>query len=108
LRYFRDEYEAHIKDRRCPAKSCKALISHYIDPDKCLACMICLRACPSEGIDGGKHLIHFINQDKCSNCGTCLEVCPPKFDAIVKFSGEPVPDRIPEEKRVLVRKGKNK
>jgi NADH-quinone oxidoreductase subunit F len=108
LRFFRDEYEAHIKDKRCPAKSCKPLIAHYIVPEKCEACMICMRACPSQGIEGGKGLIHVINPDKCSNCGTCLEVCPTKFDAIIKLSGEPVPDPIPEEKRKLVRKGKSK
>ncbi len=108
LRYFRHEYEAHIKQKCCPALYCKALISHYIDPEKCQACLICLRKCPSQGIDGGKGLIHFIDQDKCSNCGTCLEVCPPKFDAIRKFSGEPVPARILEENRKIVRKSKSK
>jgi NADH:ubiquinone oxidoreductase subunit F (NADH-binding)/(2Fe-2S) ferredoxin/NAD-dependent dihydropyrimidine dehydrogenase PreA subunit len=106
LRYFRDEYEAHIREKRCPALSCKALISHYIDPEKCQACMICLRKCPSQGIIGGKGLIHVIDQDKCSNCGTCLEVCPPKFDAVRKISGEPVPAAIPEEQRKIVRKSK--
>jgi NADH-quinone oxidoreductase subunit F len=104
LRYFRDEYEAHIKEKRCPALSCKSLISHYIDPEKCVACMICLRKCPSQGIIGGKHTIHVIDQDRCSNCGTCLEVCPPKFNAIRKFSGEPVPAPIPEDQRKIVRK----
>jgi NADH-quinone oxidoreductase subunit F len=104
LRYFRDEYEAHIRDKRCTALSCKSLISHYIDPDKCQACLICLRKCPSEGVIGGKGIIHVIDQDKCSNCGTCLEVCPPKFDAIRKYSGEPVPPPIPEEQRKIVRK----
>jgi NADH-quinone oxidoreductase subunit F len=104
LRYFRHEYEAHIREKCCPALSCKSLISHYIDPEKCMACMICLRKCPSEGIEGGKGLIHVINQDRCSNCGTCLEVCPPKFDAIRKYSGEPVPAAIPVEQRKIVRK----
>jgi len=108
LRYFRDEYEAHIKDKRCPALSCKPLISHYIDPSKCVACMICLRKCPSQGITGGKNLIHVIDQDKCNNCGTCLEVCPPKFGAVRKFSGEPVPAALPEDQRKIVRKSKSK
>jgi NADH-quinone oxidoreductase subunit F len=107
LRYFKDEYEAHINDKRCTALSCKGLISHYIDPDKCLACMICLRKCPSQCIEGGKGLIHVIDQEKCNNCGTCLEVCPPKFNAVVKISGDPVPAAIPEEQRVI-RKSKEK
>lgn len=101
LRYFRDEYEAHIKDRRCPALSCKALISYYIDPDKCRACMICLKKCPVEAIDGGKKKIHIIDQEKCTNCGTCFEVCPSRFSAVKKISGEPVPSPIPDEKRII-------
>jgi NADH-quinone oxidoreductase subunit F len=108
FRYFRDEYEAHIKEKRCPALSCKELISYYIEPDKCMACLICLKQCPEEAIDGGKKKIHIIDQDKCNNCGTCFEVCPPKFDAVRKISGEPVPAPIPEEKRTVVRKRKVK
>jgi NADH-quinone oxidoreductase subunit F len=106
LRYFRDEYEAHIRERRCPALYCKDLISYYIDPEKCEACLICLRNCPSGGIDGAKNVIHVINRDHCTNCGVCFEVCPPRFDAVRKISGEPAPPPIPEEERVLVRKGK--
>jgi NADH-quinone oxidoreductase subunit F len=108
LRYFRDEYEAHIKDKRCPALSCKELISYYIDADKCSACMICLRKCPVDAIDGGKKKIHVIDQDKCTNCGTCLDVCPVKFDAVKKVSGEPVPAAIPEEQRMISRKSKER
>ncbi len=108
FRYFRDEYEAHIKEKRCPALSCKKLISYYIDPAKCGACMICLKKCPEDAIDGGKKKIHIIEQDKCTNCGTCLEVCPAKFDAVKKLSGEPVPDPIPEEQRIIVKKRKQK
>jgi NADH:ubiquinone oxidoreductase subunit F (NADH-binding)/NAD-dependent dihydropyrimidine dehydrogenase PreA subunit/(2Fe-2S) ferredoxin len=108
LRYFRDEYEAHIEDKRCPALSCKELISYYIDPDKCGACMICMKKCPVDAIKGGKRKIHVIDQDKCTNCGTCLEVCPAKFDAVKKVSGEPVPPSIPEEKRMITRKSKEK
>jgi NADH-quinone oxidoreductase subunit F len=101
LRYFRDEYEAHIKDKRCPALSCNELISYYIDPDKCQACMICLKKCPVEAIDGGKKKIHIIDQEKCTNCGTCFEVCPPRFSAVKKISGEPVPAPIPEKERMI-------
>ena len=108
LRYFRDEYEAHIREKRCPACSCKELISYYIDPDKCKACMMCLRKCPSEAIAGGKNQIHVIDQDKCTKCGTCFEVCPPRFDAARKISGEPVPPPIPAEARIIARESKEK
>jgi len=108
IRYFRDEYEAHIKERRCPAYVCKELISYYIDPEKCKACMICLRQCPAGAISGGKNQIHVINQDKCTKCGTCFEVCPPRFGAVKKISGEPVPPPIPEEARMIARESKEK
>ncbi len=91
IRYFRDEYEAHIKQKRCPAGVCKALISYYIEPEKCQACLICLQNCPVDAISGGKNLVHVIDQEKCTKCGTCFEVCPPRFGAVVKLSGEPVP-----------------
>lgn len=105
LRYFRDEYEAHIKEKRCPALSCRELIAYHIDPDKCQGCMICLRKCPAEAVIGGKKKIHVIDPDKCTNCGTCFEVCPPRFGAVRKISGEPVPPPIPEEER-QIRKSK--
>lgn len=108
IRYFRDEYEAHIKEKRCPAYVCKALISYYIDPDKCKACMICLRQCPIGAIRGDKNKIHVIDQEKCTKCGTCFEVCPPRFNAVKRISGEPVPPPIPEEARIIVRKSKEK
>jgi len=106
LKYFRDEYEAHVKEKRCPALSCKELIAFYIDPAKCQACGTCARKCPSEAIIGGKNLIHMVDQTKCTKCGTCFEVCPPRFRAVKKISGEPVPDPIPEEARIIVRGGK--
>jgi NADH-quinone oxidoreductase subunit F len=108
LRYFRDEYEAHIRQKRCPALSCKELISFYIEPDKCRACMICSRQCPSGAIAGGKNLIHVIEQDKCTKCGTCIEVCPARFGAVRKISGEPVPPPVPEQARIIVRESKQK
>jgi tungsten-dependent benzoyl-CoA reductase-related protein bamH len=103
LRYFRDEYEAHIKQKKCPAFVCKELISYYIDPAKCKACMICLRNCPVGAIDGGKGEIHVIDQSKCSKCGTCFEMCPPRFNAVTRISGEPVPPPPSEDERVIVR-----
>jgi len=82
--------------------------SYYIDPDKCQACMICLRRCPVEAIVGGKNQIHVIDQEKCIKCGTCFEACPARFGAVQKVSGEPVPPPIPEEERTIVRKSKEK
>ena len=108
LRYFRDEYEAHIKEKRCPALSCKELIAYHIDPNRCRACMICLRQCPAGAIVGGKDRIHVIDQGKCTKCGTCFEVCPPRFGAVKKISGEPVPPPIPEEERIIIRESKEK
>jgi len=87
IKYFRDEYEAHIREKRCPAGVCKPLISYHIDPKKCKACMICLRNCPVEAITGGKKQVHVIDQAKCTKCGTCLEVCPPRFNAVIRLSG---------------------
>ena len=95
LRYFRNEYEAHIKEKRCPALSCEALISFYILPDKCQGCGICRRACPTEAIAGDKRVIHIIDQAKCIKCGTCLEVCPSRFSAVVKVTGEAI--SVPDE-----------
>jgi len=103
LRYFRHEYDAHIKEKRCPALYCKDLIAFYIDPAKCRACMTCLKKCPVQAIDGGKKKIHIINQDKCTKCGTCIEVCPSRFSAVRKISGEPMPAPIPEEQRLLLK-----
>jgi NADH-quinone oxidoreductase subunit F len=89
IRYFRDEYEAHINEKRCPALACKALLTYYIDADKCAGCGICLRACPVTAIKGGKRMVHIIDQAKCIKCGTCKEVCPAKFSAVTKISGTP-------------------
>jgi NADH:ubiquinone oxidoreductase subunit F (NADH-binding)/(2Fe-2S) ferredoxin/NAD-dependent dihydropyrimidine dehydrogenase PreA subunit len=87
IRYFRDEYEAHIKEKKCPAFVCKELIYYYIDPEKCKACMICLRKCPADAVTGGKKQIHAVVQDKCAKCGTCYEVCPPSFGAVKRITG---------------------
>jgi NADH-quinone oxidoreductase subunit F len=80
LRYFRDEYEAHIKDKKCPAGVCKDLISFSVLADKCTGCGLCKRNCPQEAISGEKKQAHVIDQQKCIRCGICREVC--RFDAI--------------------------
>jgi NADH-quinone oxidoreductase subunit F len=87
LRYFRDEYEAHILEKRCPAGVCPELTVYYILPDKCdRACEHCILTCPTEAIKGEKGEVKIIDQEKCSKCGTCLEVCPPEYNAVVKLS----------------------
>ncbi len=82
------------------------VISYYIDPQKCQACMTCARRCPADAIISAKNRIHVIDQDKCIRCGTCFESCPPKFGAVTKYAGQPVPPPVPEEQREIVRKRK--
>jgi NADH-quinone oxidoreductase subunit F len=80
LRYFKREYEAHIKEKRCPAGVCSALISYVVLPDKCTGCLACKRACPNDCISGTLREVHLIDQSKCIKCGACYEAC--KFEAI--------------------------
>jgi NADH-quinone oxidoreductase subunit F len=94
LKYFRDEYEAHLQGR-CPAKACKALITYHIDPEKCQACGACLKACPVDAISGEKKMVHIIDQSKCIKCNSCFEACPPRFNAVVKLTGETPPEVAP-------------
>ena len=82
--------------------------SYYIDPGKCQACMICAGRCPVEAIISAKNQIHVIDQEKCIKCGTCFEACPPRFGAVTKISGGPVPPPVPEGERTIVRKSKEK
>jgi len=96
--FTRDEVDRLFRD----------VISYHIDPDKCQACMICFKKCPVEAIAGGKNRIHVIDQEKCIKCGTCLDACPPRFGAVKTISGAPVPPPIPEDKRTIVRKSKEK
>jgi NADP-reducing hydrogenase subunit HndC len=92
LRYFRDEYAAHIADKNCPAKVCKPLIKYYIDPDKCPGCMLCLKNCPAGAVRGESKHVHVIDQSVCTKCGECFEICPPKVSAVVKLSGSEARD----------------
>lgn len=87
IKYFRDEYEAHIADNTCPAKYCKALIKYRIDPDKCKSCSLCAKKCPVNCISGEKKQPYIINQEQCIKCGNCLEVCPTKFSAVILEGG---------------------
>ena len=82
LRYFRDEYVAHVVEKRCPAGVCKALLSYTIDADKCKGCTLCARNCPANAITGTVKEPHVIDQSKCIKCGACMEKC--RFSAISK------------------------
>ncbi len=90
IRYFRDEYEAHILEKRCPALLCRDLISYYIIPEKCArGCEHCVVVCPSEAITEHAKRFKVVNMEKCVKCGNCLEVCPGEYNAVVKLS--PIP-----------------
>lgn len=84
LKYFGEEWSQHIKEKRCQAKACRSLINYYIDPDKCVGCLICQGECPVEAIQGEKGEAQRIDQEKCVKCGICYEVC--KLDAVKKAS----------------------
>jgi NADH:ubiquinone oxidoreductase subunit F (NADH-binding)/(2Fe-2S) ferredoxin/NAD-dependent dihydropyrimidine dehydrogenase PreA subunit len=78
LRYFRSEYEAHIRDKSCPAKVCKPLVHYEIDKNKCIGCSLCARNCPVKCITGSREEKYTIHQEACVKCGNCQEVCPVK------------------------------
>jgi len=88
LRYFRQEYEAHIRDKACPALVCKDLIVYYIEPEKCVGCLLCLKSCPTGAITGERKKVHVINQNLCIKCGACFDICPPKVKAVSKYTGK--------------------
>jgi NADH-quinone oxidoreductase subunit F len=97
LRYFREEYEAHIKEKRCPALMCQSLTAYYILPEKCArGCDACVGTCTVEAISTDpKRRIKVIDQEKCVKCNTCMVACPPQYNAVIKVSP---PDRIPKSK----------
>jgi len=81
LRYFKDEYEAHIDEQRCPAGVCRALITYTIDPEKCNACLLCVKNCPQQAVFGEKKKPQMIEQEKCIKCDICRDVC--RFEAVM-------------------------
>ena len=81
LKHFRSEYEAHVRDKKCPAGVCKALISYSIDPDACTGCGACLKACSHSAIQGARKKPHTVLTGPCTKCGSCAEVC--KFEAVL-------------------------
>jgi ferredoxin len=83
LKYFREEYVAHIRDKKCPAHICPALISYQISADKCTGCTLCAQKCPVQAISGEVKKPHLINQDKCIKCGLCYDAC--RFEAVEKI-----------------------
>ncbi len=88
LRYFRDEYIAHIRDKSCPAGVCKDLIAYDIDPEKCVGCLLCKKNCPVGAVWGELKKAHGIDQDACVKCGVCLSVCPAKVGAVRRVTGK--------------------
>jgi F420-non-reducing hydrogenase iron-sulfur subunit len=86
----------------------REVASYYVDPAKCQACMTCARRCPAEAVISAKGQVHVIDQEKCIKCGTCFQACPPRFGAVTKIVGAPVPPPLPEDQRTIVRKGKEK
>ena len=82
INYFREEYDAHIFERHCPAKECRGLFRYEIDGEACKGCGICLKNCPADAIRGEAKVAHVIDQDKCTLCGSCWEKCP--FTAVMK------------------------
>ncbi|BBO79208.1 hypothetical protein DSCW_66250 [Desulfosarcina widdelii] len=99
------EYADHFTDEEIE-QLFDEVVSYYIDPEKCQACMICQRRCPVDAIDGGKNRIHVIDQERCIKCGTCLDACPSRFGAVDKIVGTPVPPPPTEAQRNLKRKAK--
>ncbi|MEG3225164.1 MAG: NADH dehydrogenase [Methanobacteriales archaeon Met13] len=88
INFFRNEYDAHINEKRCPAFHCKELINYRVIDEECDGCMLCLKSCPVGAITGEKKKTHFIDTNKCIKCGTCIELCSGKYDAIERIHAE--------------------
>ena len=86
IKFFKDEYDAHINEKRCPALLCKELINYQVIAEKCEGCMLCLKSCPAGAVSGIKKELHSIDKDKCIKCGTCIELCSGKYNAIERVS----------------------
>jgi NADP-reducing hydrogenase subunit HndC len=82
IKFFRDEYDAHIREKRCPACSCKSLFRYQIDPEACRGCGLCMKNCPQNAISGERKKPHKIDPNLCIKCGLCFDVCP--FGAVMK------------------------
>jgi NADH:ubiquinone oxidoreductase subunit F (NADH-binding)/ferredoxin len=76
IKYFKNEYQAHIKDKKCPAGVCRELVQYAIDTKTCIGCGACIKACPVSAVSGEKKKVHTINKKKCIKCGACMEICP--------------------------------
>ena len=87
IRYFRKEYEDHIQKNHCEARACKSLTTYFIEPDKCVGCLLCKKSCPVDAISGERKQVHVIDQGACIQCGACFDVCPPKVGAVSKLTG---------------------
>ena len=101
LRYFRDEYEAHIQEKRCPAHVCNELTAYYIDPERCArGCDACVGSCPPEAIYTTRRRVKAIDQSLCVRCDSCRDACPPEYDAVVKISPlAALPEAEPRDER---------
>jgi ferredoxin len=89
IRYFRNEYETHIRERYCPAGVCKSLFRYVVDAEACTGCMACRKACPVNAVEGERKQPHLIRQELCIKCGACYDAC--RFDAIARARNAGVP-----------------
>lgn len=91
LRYFADEYRAHIEQHACPAGVCRELVSYWIDPDDCVGCSLCRKACGAEAIEGTHKGVHVIDAERCIRCGACFTACPPRIAAVHRLRRDGTP-----------------